>query len=343
MQHFCTYFDQNYLARGLTLYKSLTRHANPFVLSALCFDDFTFDVLSRLSLPNLRPISLQAFERDDQALLATKEHRSQVEYYFTCTPSWLLHVLNHFPEVDLVTYLDADLFLYSSPQPIYEELGQRSILIVAHRFAAHLRHMERFGVYNVGLVAARNDPYGRECLEWWRERCLEWCYDRAENGRFADQKYLDDWPERFQQVAVLQHKGAGLAPWNVANYSLTLLDGKIMVDSEPLVFYHFHNFKQMCRWLYDPGLAVFDVRAAPLLKWHVYEPYIAALHDTAKRLSASVGHFEAYTGSTRRQGVAERVPKGTFRTLPREARYRLGAIEKLLQGQLWVVIAGRIL
>jgi hypothetical protein len=337
------YFDEHYLVRGLTLYRSLTRHANPFVLWVLCLDDFTCDALSKLDLPNLRPISLQELEHDDEALLAAKQNRSQVEYYFTCTPSWSLYILNHFPEVDLITYLDADLFFYSSPAPIYEELGDQSVLIVGHRFPEHLRHLEEFGIYNVGLLAFRDDPYGRECLQWWRDRCLEWCYDRVDNGRFADQKYLDDWPVRFQRLVVLQHKGAGLAAWNLGNHSLSLENGQVLVDSQPLVFFHLQGFKQIGRWLYDPGLAIYGVHADSLLKQHIYKPYIRGLCDSARWLSGPVGQSHIEMGSIRHSGPAVPMREGMFRRAARKSKHQLAVAKKVLLGDLWVVIAGRIL
>ena len=279
MYYFCTYFDRNYLVRGLTLYRSLTHHARPFVLWALCFDDFTHDILSKLNLSNLWSVSLQEFERNDEALLAAKQNRSRVEYYFTCTPSWPLYILSHFPEVDLITYLDADLFFYANPAPIYEEFGKQSILIVGHRFPEHLRHLEEVGIYNVGLLAFRNDGHGRECLQWWRERCLEWCYDRVEDGHYADQKYLDDWPVRFRQVKVLNNKGAGLAPWNWMNCDISIQSERATVDGQPLIFYHFHGLKVLNRWLYDPQLSRYGAMPSALRRWF-YAPYVQALKET---------------------------------------------------------------
>jgi hypothetical protein len=286
MYQFCTYFDRNYLVRGLTLFRSLTRHAEPFVLWVLCFDDFTHDVLSRLGLPNLRPVRLQDFERGDEALLAAKKNRSQVEYYFTCTPSWPLYILNHYQDVDLITYVDADLFFYSSPAPIYEELGEQSALIIGHRFPEQLRHREKFGIYNVGLLCFRDDPRGRECLQWWRDRCLEWCYDRVEDGRFADQKYLDDWPARFQGVVVLQHKGAGVAPWNWMNYAISIQGNAAAVDAQPLIFYHFHGLKMWTPWLLDLGLSAYG-RMPSGLRRRLYAPYVRALKETCEWLRAA--------------------------------------------------------
>lgn len=351
MYHFCTCFDQHYLVRGLTLYQSLRRQADAFVLWVLCFDDFTHDVLSELHLPNLRPISLHEFEHRDEALLAAKQNRSRVEYYFTCTPSWALYILNHFPEVELVTYLDADLFFYSSPAPIYRELGNQSVLIIGHRFPERLRHLEKYGIHNVGLLAFRADSRGRECLRWWRERCLEWCHDRVADGRFADQKYLDDWPDRFQGVVVLEHKGAGLAPWNLQRYSLNLENRQILVDSHPLVFFHFEGLKQVGRWLFDPGLGSYGIHADSLVKRRIYGPYIQGLYESARWLSGHVGHSHIQMRSIRYSGQGRSKSDGVFRTAVRKAKRQLAMAKKrvqsdlwdVLQGDEWVVIAGRIL
>ncbi|MDO8722362.1 MAG: hypothetical protein Q7J31_09050, partial [Syntrophales bacterium] len=212
MYYFCTYFDRNYLSRGLAMYRSLREHCPEFRLWVLCMDEATLEASTQFDLPEVELISLPDFEKDDEPLVWAKQNRSQVEYYFTCTPSLPLYVLNHWPEVNLITYLDADLFFFASPAPLFEELGAGSVAIIGHRFPPHLRDKERYGIYNVGWLSFRRDENGFVCLNWWRERCIDWCYDREEDGRFADQKYLDDWPSRFQNLIVLQHKGANLAP-----------------------------------------------------------------------------------------------------------------------------------
>ncbi|HUW95325.1 MAG TPA: glycosyl transferase [Anaerolineae bacterium] len=346
MRHFCTYFDHNYLLRGLTLYASLARHAGPFVLWVLCLDDATYAALSKLDLPDVRAISLPTFERDDNTLMAAKRDRSPVEYYFTCTPSWLSYLLEQSPPIDMVTYLDADLFFYSSPEPIYEEMGNGSVLIVGHRFPEKLRSWERYGIYNVGYLTFRNDSYGRQCLHWWRDRCLEWCYDRVEDNRFADQKYLDDWPTRFPQLVVLRHKGAGLAPWNVENYSLTLRNGRVLVDSEPLVFFHFHNFQQVGRRLYDPGLARYRAQASRVLKRQIYSPYVRGLSAAGRSLRGLTDHSQVRLASIRQKyqaidlaGSHGSAPDG----LVKDLRERYVLAKKVYHGDLWLSIHGWLL
>ena len=301
MRYYCTYFDRNYLLRGLALYRSLKQHGEPFVLWVLCFDDWSFDVLSKLAQHDLRPVALSDFERGDDKLLAAKLTRAKVEYYFTCSPSLPLYLLSHHPEIDLITYLDADLFFFASPEPIFAELGDGSILISEHRYPPALSHLIIHGIYNVGLLTFRNDTKGQACLEWWRERCLEWCFDRPEEGKYADQKYLDDWTVRFEGVVVLQNKGAGLAPWNWTNYAITTGRNGFLVDGQPLIFFHYHSLKILSSWLYDPVYAgkLYGEVSRRMTK-ALFKDYMQALRsaaDWARKSAPEVGFEYAALGS----------------------------------------------
>ena len=52
---YCTYFDHNYLSRGLALYHSLQRHAPGARLWVLCLSEACYRTLTALNLPNLVP------------------------------------------------------------------------------------------------------------------------------------------------------------------------------------------------------------------------------------------------------------------------------------------------
>jgi hypothetical protein len=292
--HFCTYFDVNYLSRGLALHRSLREVCVDFRLFVLCMDAAAHDALSALALPEITPISLEELESADPALLEAKRNRSTIEYYFTCTPSLPLYIMRTWRDIGVVTYLDADLFFFSDPKPLFDELGDGSVAIIGHRFPVNLRDRELYGIYNVGWLSFRNDESGMECLEWWRDRCLEWCYDRVEGERFADQKYLDDWPHRFRNVVVLQHPGANLAPWNIGNHSLGVMGASVTVDSMPLVFFHFHGLKQIGRWLYDPGWKEYAITPSRVLRTMIYLPYIRALRDVVRSMEQS--HYALRSG-----------------------------------------------
>jgi len=341
MNYFCTYFDINYLAYGLTLYRSLVRQAAPFRLWILCFDVQVFKILEDLCLDGVVPISLEDFEKGDDELLHAKSNRTRMEYYFTCTSSLLLYIWRKEPAAEVISYIDSDLFFFSDPSPIYRELGDNSILIVEHRFPSHLKKWEIYGIYNVGIIVFRRNKEGLECLRWWRSRCLEWCYDRVEEGRFADQKYLDDWPTRFKKVKVLKHKGAGLAPWNVENDLLSFKNGKLSVDSQPLIFYHFHGLKQVGRWLYDPRLQRYGLSAGKILKWKIYGSYFKELKRMVEWLK-SAGVMITPMESIRGIRAEPAVKYGLFDTILEFLEVKFKLISKLYRGELWLVIAGKV-
>jgi hypothetical protein len=145
-------------------------------------DQACHEALARAQLPGLRPIALADFERGDEALLRAKENRTLIEYYFTCTASLPRYVFREEPAIDLLTYLDADLYFFADPDPLFGELGGGSVGIIEHRSSKRLGSLEEYGRYNVAWISFRRDANGMACLEWWRDRCLEWCYDRVERA-----------------------------------------------------------------------------------------------------------------------------------------------------------------
>ena len=287
-RHYCTYFDRKYLTRGLALIESLRRtEFSDWAIFVVCMDEMTHVVLRALALPNVYPIPLHEIEAHDDELFAVKPTRNLVEYYWTLTPTVILRLLERNRTVNVLTYVDADLLFFSSPQPIFDELGSRSILIHEHRFSSAQAHLGLHnGKYNVGLLSFNRTPTSFEALRWWRARCLEWCFARAENGKMGDQMYLNDWPDRFRDVAVLTHCGGGLGPWNHDQYRFRKDDkGLTWVNEVPAIFYHFHSFAQVTA---DVVLPVkhphYPLPWATLTLFFI--PYLHALEQAAQQVMA---------------------------------------------------------
>src|SRR3989338_1021437 len=217
--NFCTLFDSNYLSRALAMYRSLEACGEEFRLYALCFDDLACRILGALKLPSMVAIPLDRFE--SSALKAVKTQRTTAEYCWTCTPHMIRYVLDTYRLPD-VTYLDADLMFFGRPSLLFSEFeaSGASVLITEHRYTPRYDQSAKSGIYCVQFMTFKADGRGIGGLQWWQDRCLEWCCDRFEEGKFGDQKYLDDWPQRFDGVHVLRHLGGGVAPWNVQQYRL---------------------------------------------------------------------------------------------------------------------------
>jgi hypothetical protein len=189
-------------------------------------------------------------------------------------------------KADRVAYLDADMAALGELDGLDNALGSGSIFIVPHDYSLdYLGRESAPGKFNVGLLIFRSDRLAEICLEWWRDRCVEWCYNRKEDGKCGDQGYLNDWPERFEGVVVSSHPGIGLAPWNVRKYPLNQSGGRLLCpDGQNAVFYHFHAVKFCTR------------RLAWLGRWNLtldrgtlelaYRPYVNELAGLESTLAA---------------------------------------------------------
>lgn len=236
-------------------------------------DNKVFKFLSSQNLDNVKLVSLQDFEKGDFDLTTAKSNRSIVEYYFTCTPSIILYIFKKYGHINQLTYLDADLFFFSDPKSIFDEIGSSSIAIIEHRYFKRYRSMVDYGIFNVGWMTFNKDSNSLSALNWWRKKCNEWCYKELSRGRYADQKYLDNWPTLFKNVKTIQHKGANLATWNIENYKISKKNNSIFVDDDPLVFFHFHGFHKLIFNYYSPGYSQTIVNKT--IRDEVYGPYLA--------------------------------------------------------------------
>ncbi|WP_244530569.1 hypothetical protein [Salaquimonas pukyongi] len=149
-----------------------------------------------------------------------------------------------------IFYLDPDIAVLNSLEPMLKLLDEHSILLTPHQLEpddepqsvwdneiCSLAH----GIYNLGFIAIRNDDVGKDCVRWWSKRCKSFCYDAKDKGLFVDQKWCDLIPAFFERVHILRDPGYNIASWNLNRRKITASkDGQFVVNGEfPIRFYHF--------------------------------------------------------------------------------------------------------
>lgn len=251
-QIYCTLFDSNYLDKGLVLYESMCETLHDFKLYVFAFDDICKEILEKENLENLIVVSLDEFETED--LKRVKEERTRAEYCWTCSPWIIKYVLETYDE-RICTYIDADMMFFSSPQGVFDEMRNKgcSTIIVPHRFETieeEKKAEDTVGSYCVEFNTFVNDENGMMALNWWAERCLEWCFYAVPGTTewYGDQKYLNKFQELFKGVYVCNHYGVGIAPWNVKLISPIddcgdppMIQVKSSGETFPIVLYHFES------------------------------------------------------------------------------------------------------
>ncbi|MCK5169191.1 MAG: glycosyl transferase [Bacteroidales bacterium] len=307
MLYFSTLFDSFYLSRGLVMYESLKQHTNNFHFYIFAFDDLAYEILISLNLENVTIISLSEFE--NQKLLNIKNTRTKAEYCWTCTPSTIDYVIETY-NIPSCTYLDADLFFYQSPAVLLEEMNkQKTVLITEHRFSkvAKINEQERAGRFCVQFITFTKDQESKEVLNRWKNQCIDWCYARYEDGKFGDQKYLDEWPERYNNIQILENLGGGVALWNIQQYkiiqngnSLFGIDKKSKKKFE-IIFYHFHYVRFLKHDLVDIGWNYLPKFVISKL----YKPYISKIIETEKKLEQLNKKYKTVLFNNKPKGLKE--------------------------------------
>lgn len=279
-EHYVTLFDETFLPQGLALHASLSRHSISAVLWIICLTDVAWQQLNALNLNGVKLIRLKDIE--SPPLKIAREERSWAEYCWTLTPFSPGAVFDRCPETERVTYLDADMWFRGNPKQIFDAFDSsgRSVLITEHGYAPNYDQSETAGKYCVQFLTFQRGGSDK-ILARWQKQCLEWCYARHENGKFGDQKYLEDWPIYFpNEVYVLQNKALVMGPWSATRFPYS-----------ESVCWHFHA----ARLVIKKGVIKSMWTGAYMLpkpaKTHVYRPYLTDLRAATLLLSSKTGYF----------------------------------------------------
>ena len=126
-------------------------------------------------------------------------------------------------------------------------------MITPHNYAPQYDQSNKSGKYCVQFIIFKRNE-SENVRKWWETKCLEWCYQKVEENKFGDQKYLDQFPLKFKNhVHILEKKEYIQAPWNARIF-----------ESKDCLVYHFHGLRLIENKL---GLILFQ-RDIKYLKIH---------------------------------------------------------------------------
>ncbi len=282
--HFTTVVSQDHLYKLLAMYSSLKANCSDFKLFAVCASDIVWHILHKAAFPEIVPVPL--YEIENGALLKAKEDRPFHAYCWTLKPVFLHYVMTKYKDCQYYAHLDADLYFYASPDEIFNENPQASLFLTHHRNSRNfLEYYGRTGVFNTGFVGCKNDAVALSAVTQWKDQCIYFCPIQEDTVRklFGDQRYVESWPDQFPGVHVVRSYGVNTALWNIQNYTVTQRDGKIYLNDDLLIFYHFSGLTIISsnefnlNWYYH----IDD----PIMLNHIYLPYIRTLSNAMKEMS----------------------------------------------------------
>ncbi|MFI8376903.1 putative nucleotide-diphospho-sugar transferase [Pseudomonas helleri] len=231
-----------YLPKALVLASSLKKFGAPKLIIYL-FDKLTVEVDSAQyeSVADIRwieDVGLKDFE--------TYAFKYDITEFSTSLKPWLtLKLLEH---NEKVVFLDPDICMFSSIDPILEVLDKQDIVLTPHYITPNESSdvgMMRFGSYNLGFYAIRKTNESVRFLQWWSERCLNLCYFETQFGLSTDQKWISIAPCFFPSLYTSFDLGWNVAFWNLHERKISKKnDNFIINDKFPLIFFHFSSFDE---------------------------------------------------------------------------------------------------
>ena len=278
---YVTVVSSKYLLMAISVAKALSLSGKTCAI--YCIDDDAADAIKDLNLKSCMIYRPKDYTNDK--LLTIRKNRTDSEFCWTCKSVALEHILTQVDGLDWVIYLDSDMMIYGDPDLGLPSGNLNHVMLTPHRPCnSHFKSfMAKSGDFNAGYIAFRNSKEGRKALRWWRNKCQESCSANTDSQNYADQYYLNDIPELFNGVFISQHEGVNAAPWNILGKDITIMDGDIFVNQQPLLIYHMQGFKKIGYSLFD--LYCGEQKIPNDVRNLIYLPYIRHLRKTESLLT----------------------------------------------------------
>lgn len=236
----------NYLAQAKTLADSVLRH-NPdykFIIGLIDRNHTNVDLsfVGNLQLLEVHEIGIAGL--DDMA-----ERYSIVELVTATKPFYFDYLFKNFPDAEAVTYLDPDIKVFAPLTDVAEKLKAFNLILTPQitspmqdALLPTEKHIFNTGVFNLGFAAMRRGDEANKINAWWMERLRYGCQQDLPHGYFVDQLWMNLAPAFFDKVLIEKNPGWNMAHWNLHDRTLSELDGQILVNQQPLVFFHFSHY-----------------------------------------------------------------------------------------------------
>jgi glycosyltransferase involved in cell wall biosynthesis len=164
----------------------------------------------------------------------------------TAVKPYLLEYLFTRHDIHKLLYLDPDILVTRSLEPLSQLLDQHSIVLVPHLTSPYNDNREpaevdilRAGVYNLGFIGVQNTAETTRLLKWWQNKVYHHCLVAVDRGMFVDQRWMDLAPGLFSGVEICRDPGYDVAYWNLHERRIKTHNGETLVNGQPLYFFHF--------------------------------------------------------------------------------------------------------
>lgn len=239
--------------------------------------------------PSLRIINtkikvweLEDFPRVKQIFEEVQKNRTYLESLISIKPSLLIEFQGKANRAEVVVYLDTDLFFFSPLTEFNEQHQDSDVIAVQHMYPKAQTKFPH-GRFNAGFIFARKSNQALAILQRWESLCISWCKLSINDGRYADQGYLEE------ILSMPKGKGVKSEVVNVGMHYLrrgprvTDRRGIPFINEKPLVAFHFHGFGIRGGLIWT-GLNRygFGLRNLKVFKI-IYKPLIAELFKTMKK------------------------------------------------------------